>query len=53
LHGHGINERIGASFHAAADEPAAEIGDRLLQALEGDAPHDDVLLMVLRRVHHV
>jgi hypothetical protein len=50
------DERIGAIIHGAAGEPAAEIGDRLLQALEafvGDArPHDDVSLMILRRVNH-
>jgi serine phosphatase RsbU (regulator of sigma subunit) len=50
------DERIGAVIHGAAGEPAAEIGDRLLQALAafvGDArPHDDVSLMVLRRVNH-
>ena len=50
------DERIGAVIQGPADEPAAEIGDRLLQALEafvGDAPlHDDVSLMVLRRVNH-
>jgi serine phosphatase RsbU (regulator of sigma subunit) len=49
------DERIGAVIHAAAGEPAAQIGGRLLQALEGfvgDArPHDDVSLMVLRRVN--
>ena len=50
------DERIGAVIQGAAGEPAAEIGDRLLQALQafvGDAqPHDDVSLMVLRCVNH-
>ena len=50
------DERIGAVIQGAVGEPAAEIGDRLLQALQafvGDAPsHDDVSLMVLRRVNH-
>jgi phosphoserine phosphatase RsbU/P len=50
------DERIGAVIHGAAGEPAAEIGDRLLQALAAfvgdERPHDDVSLIVLRRVNH-